>query len=397
MHKVFIDLGYGDAGKGITVARAVMNEPTAGVVKFAGGAQCAHNVIVGDRHHTFSQFGSGALLGAPTLLTNDFIVDIPAIIREADHLSSLGIQAPTFNLFISSDCLIITQAMVAANQSLEDARGQGRHGSTGRGIGTTVAYDVATGNGVRAKDLHNTDVLLDKIIAQREWLKTHHNVVLKQSALHEAMHLQTITDTWLNIGPESGWLDMFMDTRSSLIFEGSQGVLLDENIGFFPHVTRATTTAKNAHRVIDDIGGAYSVYGIVRTYMTRHGAGPMPTEADNLASLRDGDHNDMGQYQGAFRRGYFDVSAIKYALKHTYVNGLVVTHADIELPLAFSDPYEDVAYGDFDDRTQSTRGLFARRNNYTLGHIATPENIGGVLGLPIWQIGYGPEINDYMV
>lgn len=395
MHKVFIDLGYGDAGKGISVARAVMNEPTAGVVKFAGGAQCAHNVVIGDRHHTFSQFGSGALLGAPTLLTNDFIVDIPAIIKEADHLSSLGVQAPTFNLFISDNCLIITEAMVAANRSLEDARGDGRHGSTGRGIGTTVAYDVATGRGVRAKDLSNTDVLMDKIIEQREWLATHHNVVLKQSALHEAMHLQTIADTWLNIGPEYSWLDLFNDTRSSLIFEGSQGVLLDENIGFFPHVTRATTTAKNAHRVIADIGGTYMVYGIVRTYMTRHGAGPMPTEDDVLSYLRDGDHNDMGQYQGAFRRGYFDVSALQYALKHAYVDGLIVTHADIKLPMAFSDPYEDVAYGDFADRIVSTRNLTNRRNNYVLGITATPENIGRTLGRPVWQTGYGPEINDY--
>jgi adenylosuccinate synthase len=396
MHKVFVDLGYGDAGKGITVARAVMNDPTAAVVKFAGGAQCAHNVVINGKHHTFSQFGSGALLGAPTLLADNFIIDVPAILREADHLSDLGLHHPT--LWISNNCLVITAAMVAANKAMEDARGVSRHGSTGRGIGTTVAYDVETGQGVRAKDLLSGANLFEKINAQRLWLDRHHNIRLEYTALQESLDLYHMAYTWLNIKPQSFWLDMLSDKDYNLIFEGSQGVLLDENIGFFPNVTRATTTSRHATDILGDMGVDYRVYGIVRTYMTRHGAGPLPTELDSLRSLNDGDHNGTGIYQGAFRRGYLDIPALEYALMHQPIDGLVVTHSDITLPMAFGPAYEDYAFGDFADRMAATERLNDRvLSDYDLGDYTSPNRIARTLNVPLYQTGYGPEINDYMV
>lgn len=178
-----------------------------------------------------------------------------------------------------------------------------------------------------------------------------------------------------------------------MIFEGSQGVLLDENIGFFPHVTRATTTSRNATRILDNMGLEYQTYGIVRTYMTRHGAGPLPTEHHGLGFIKDGDHNGKGKYQGEFRRGYFDVSAIQYALTHQWVYGLIVTHSDIALPLAYSDPYEDHAYGDFADRMEYSKVL-GKSHAYELGGLATPAAIGSVLNVPVHQVGYGPELYD---
>jgi adenylosuccinate synthase len=394
MHKVFIDLGYGDAGKGISVARAVMNEPTAAVVKFAGGAQCAHNVVIGGRHHTFSQFGSGALFGAPTLLTDDFIVDIPALWLEADALGKLGVTDPMSKIVISEDALVITQAMIAANRRAENVRGAHRHGSTGRGIGMTVAYDVATGNGVRAKDLYDLNTLIHKIDMQRRWLLDEYNMGLQFPVRHEAEQIFAQSAS-ITVMPEDYAIELFEAKHSSLFFEGSQGVLLDENIGFFPHVTRATTTSKNAERILRILGGEYKVYGVIRTYMTRHGAGPLPTEISS--AIFDNDHNAWGLYQGAFRRGLFDYEAIAYALKHQRVDGLIVTHGDVTLPVAFGPKYEDWAYGDFADRMDHTERLMQLNlDSYDQAEIANPLGIARLYDLPLVQAGYGPSVYDYV-
>jgi adenylosuccinate synthase len=391
MHTIFVDLGYGDSGKGVTVARACVKDPTATVVKFTGGAQAAHNVVWNGNHHTFSQFGSGTMIGNPTFLTKNFLVDVPAIFRENNHLFDTGIPDALDNLYISSECLVITKAMVAANHHLEDTR-HTRHGSTGRGIGTTVEYHQQTGTGVFMGDLEDPMTLFEKMTAQRTWLRETFGIELRVSVFEE------IKEMWqapLLIKPEAYWADYLGGTSSSFIFEGSQGVLLDENIGFFPHVTRATTTSRNAERLLESMGvenNDYEIVGIIRTYMTRHGAGPFATEF--VMPVNDNDHNGVGRYQGEFRRGYLDVSAINYALQYQEIDKMVITHTDITLPMAYSDSLPDFAYRSLRDRAANTENMFNRP--YELGQPAAWYNILGEFKVPLYHLGFGPDVRDYV-
>jgi adenylosuccinate synthase len=390
MHTIFVDLGYGDSGKGVTVARACIKNPTATVVKFSGGAQAAHNVIWNGHHHTFSQFGSGTMVGNPTFLTKNFLVDVPAIFRENNHLLSLGIDDALDNLHISSECLVITKAMVAANRNLEDTR-HTRHGSTGRGIGTTVEYHQQTGRGVFMGDLDDPLTLFEKMVAQRVWLRETFNLELRESVLEE---IEAMWQAPLLIKPEAYWVDYLGSTSSEFIFEGSQGVLLDENVGFFPHVTRATVTSHNAEQLLKSMNvDEYETVGIIRTYMTRHGAGPFATEF--VMNIDDGDHNGVGRYQGEFRRGYLDVSAIDYALFYQPVDKMVITHTDITLPMAYSDPIDNICpIKSLRSRAAQTENLFNR--TYELGKPAAWYNMLSEFKVPLYHLGYGPDVQDYV-
>ncbi len=372
MHKIYVDLGFGDSGKGVTVARAAAQNPNAVIVKYTGGAQCAHNVVDGNRHHTFSQFGS-TFSGNHTILGKHFLVDFPALEREAKALNYPSIS-------ISSECRVITGPMIYANRL--DAVRSG-HGSTRRGINTTVEYDLKFG-ALRAGDLNDLEAIESKLVEQYAWFAVEYGINFgMDSVATEALELFFLGRSF-DIRPEAELV-----TGGPYIFEGSQGVLLDEHVGFFPHVTRAITTTDHAIEFLNTYSlGDYETFGIIRTYMTRHGNGPMPTETE--LGINDGDHNTLN-FAGNFRRGYLDVEAIKYAISHQPINGLVITHADFQLPMAHTQPYKTVHRYDFAGRTEYTQSL---GNDYALGDIATPTNIAREIA-PVVQVGYGQDIGDY--
>ncbi|TDB72357.1 adenylosuccinate synthetase, partial [Actinomadura sp. KC216] len=159
-HVIVVDLGFGDAGKGTVVDHLCSTRPAflggrpprppgergvATVVRFNGGAQAAHNVVLDDgRHHTFAQFGSGTFTpGVRTHLSRFMLVDPLALAAEADHLRALGVADALDRLTADRDALLTTPYHRAANRARETARGAARHGSCGMGIGETVAYAQA--------------------------------------------------------------------------------------------------------------------------------------------------------------------------------------------------------------------------------------------------------------
>jgi len=150
---VVVGLGFGDEGKGTMVDYLVRKHQARAVVRFNGGHQAAHAVVLPDgRSHKFSQFGSGTLAGADTYLSEHVVIEPLAMQREAMHLEDSGVSEPFSLLSINEACWITTPYHRHANRLLEQARGDNRHGSCGLGVGETVEMAVA-GKGLRVRDV----------------------------------------------------------------------------------------------------------------------------------------------------------------------------------------------------------------------------------------------------
>jgi adenylosuccinate synthase len=338
---ITVGLGFGDEGKGATVdflARALGADL---LVRYCGGSQAGHNVQLPDgRRHTFSQFGAGTL--APhrprSYLGPNVVVDPPALRREADHLAELGVPHPTRLLTVHPHCLVTTHWHRALNRLRELARGADRHGSCGLGIGEARSYWLRHGQDAPcAADLRDPNALRAKLELQRQrallelqgFLDALPGGVLAEfdlwgsSAQAEAEHLSASVAEGVTIGAE-------MPPCSTALFEGAQGVLLDEYRGFHPHTTWSTVTAHHAWELIEQMGtDAVAVLGVTRAYTTRHGEGPLPTfSADLTAGLRD-PGNPHNPWQGGLRCGRLDLPLLRYAVAAAGpLDGLVVNHLD---------------------------------------------------------------------
>ncbi|MEU7138847.1 adenylosuccinate synthetase [Nocardia sp. NPDC046473] len=329
-HVVVVDLGFGDAGKGATVdwlCSAEAGLDVSAVVRFNGGAQAAHNVIAEGRHHTFAQFGSGTFSGVPTLLSQHVLVEPIALAGEARQLATLGVPDPLALLYIDGRALLTTPIHIAANRAREDARGSSRHGSCGRGIGETAAYALDH-DAPTVSDCLRPRVLRDKLQA----LAAHYGALIAPSE-HRYEPIDTLVDMYQEFAAAvrivGGEQLAHFARRGRLVFEGAQGVLLDEWRGFHPHTTWSTVEPRNARAMLSEIGSAGYVLGVSRTYMTRHGAGPLPTE-DRALDFPE-PHNTTGRYQGEFRLGHLDPILLRYAIAVSGgVDGLALTHLDTQ-------------------------------------------------------------------
>ncbi|NDV07226.1 adenylosuccinate synthetase [Rhodococcus sp. IEGM 248] len=328
---IVVDLGFGDAGKGATVDWLCSSDAgldVAAVVRFNGGAQAAHNVVVDGRHHTFSQFGSGTFSGVPTVLSKHVLVEPIALAAEARALAALGVPNPLQLLHIDAHALLTTPIHVAANRAREDARGDGRHGSCGKGIGETAAYALDHPDAPTVGDCHRPAVLRAKLAAMAD-----HYRHLVSPSVHRWPDLDDMVIMYSEFVAavritDDGDLAALADA-GRLVYEGAQGVLLDEWRGFHPHTTWSTVEPSNARALSAEHGRDSHVLGVTRTYTTRHGAGPMPTENPTLATVLPELHNDTGSYQGTFRIGDLDEVLMRYAATVCGgVDTLAVTHLD---------------------------------------------------------------------
>ncbi|MEV0900306.1 adenylosuccinate synthetase [Actinoplanes sp. NPDC049802] len=308
-HVAVVDLGYGDAGKGTVVDFLCATGAKRAVLRFNGGAQAAHNVITEDgRHHTFSQFGSGTLRGVPTHLTRFMVVDPLSLSAEAAALGN-----PYHLLTVDGEALLATPWHRAANHRRERAL---RHGSCGMGVGETMAYASKHPDAPKVADVLSPPRLRRRLAAVRDALDVPgpplEDVVEAFAAFGEAVRIvgSSYTSRLLASGP--------------CVFEGAQGVLLDEWRGWHPHTTWSTTTFTNALALCPDL----LRLGAVRTYTTRHGAGPFVTEDPTLDLPEP--HNGRDVWQGDFRVGHFDALAHRYAVEVSGgVDALAITHLDI--------------------------------------------------------------------
>lgn len=357
-HKIVVGLGFGDEGKGTIVDALCAKDDYGFVVRFSGGPQAAHNVVLDDgRHHTFSQFGSGTFSGTRTILSRYMLFNPFNLIVEADALFPKIGYDPLELLFVSENALVITPYHVEANKLREIARGADRHGSCAQGVGETQRFALEfPEKALRVRDLVtlSEQELADKLFSIRRILTID---VDAQGALAEAS-LRTAR-AYKNLLQErpfrvvtDEWISSAIKARAC-VFEGSQGVLLDENRGFHPYTTWATTGPDNAYSLLVEAKGTalsdIETIGVIRTYHTRHGAGPFPTEL--LGMGLEEKHNGWGEFQGHWRTGILDLNMVKYARS---VSGpldyVAVTHMDVKYPFVIPCYGKDLDTEIFDNR-----------------------------------------------
>jgi len=332
-----VDLGFGDAGKGSIVDFLTREHAAHTVVRYNGGAQAAHRVVTAGPHpreHVFAQFGSGTLAGAATHLSRFMLLDPLAMVAEEQHLQALGVADAFDRTTIDERALVITPFQRAANRLKELARGDGRHGSCGMGIGETMIDYLEHGQRVLfAGDLRRPDVLraklhflhqinLAKIQALLPSLPDSAESAREQSPLRDPDWPDWLIEEYRGFAQRarivpSAFLHHILQQPGAVIFEGAQGVLLDEWQGFHPYTTWSTTTLENATRLLDeaDYTGGLTRIGITRAYATRHGAGPLVTEDADLTRALPDAINAFGAWQQGFRVGWLDVVMLKYALE----------------------------------------------------------------------------------
>ncbi|WP_449066157.1 adenylosuccinate synthetase [Planomonospora algeriensis] len=388
-HVIVVDLGYGDAGKGTVVDWLCARGGVAAVVRFNGGAQAGHNVVLPDgRHHTFSQFGSGTLRGVPTHLSRYTVVDPFALTAEADHLRRIGVPDPYGMLTVDREALLATPYHVAAGRARELARGERRHGSCGMGVGEVMAYALEHPfMAPKIGDCERPWALTRKLEALRERLGAGGPPVADCVAAYRAFAERVVL-------VDPSYVTALL-RRRPVVFEGAQGVLLDEWHGFHPHTTWSTTTFGNALALLD--GAAAVRLGVLRTYTTRHGPGPLVTEDPGLRLPEP--HNRDGRWQGPFRTGHFDAVAHRYALSAAGgADVLALTHLDAPVS-RMCDSYDIGELpvgrrGDLEGQARLTARLERARPHYRDGVDDWPEAVAGALGAPVWLGSSGPTAAD---
>lgn len=332
-------MAFGDEGKGCTVDALVRRVNSDLVVRFNGGAQAAHNVITKEgQHHTFAQWGSGTFVpGVATYLSRFVLINPLSMNTEASELMSKGVKDVWDRMFLSPLCPVITPFHRAFNRITEICRGQNRHGSTGMGIGETRYIHLHhQAIGLVAGMLQNPEATRRVLRYQRahykELIKGINRGDANLNRELDSINSDTIIDWYVQEYEKWAQKVCFrtcIPDGNNPVFEGAQGVLLDETHGFQPHTTWTDCTFKNADTLLDE---DYSTdrrirIGVWRCYFTRHGAGPLPSELDKHDLSEQ--HNKAEQYTGHFRVGTFDLPLALYA-HHTVgrLDGFVVNHFD---------------------------------------------------------------------
>ena len=340
-------MGFGDEGKGQTVDTLCRAFGAELVIRYSGGCQAGHNVHAIDTgsgkavHHCFSQFGAGTLAGARTYLSEHVIIDPPAMQAEAEALRKLIGRNPYGLTSVSPYALVTTPYHKAVNRAKEIYRrqaGDNPHGSCAMGVGEARRYWLKYGDdAITAGDLVGSSYRLNaklNLLQQRMLLRL--NDLMSSKPTHWASMLEgtcsesvsavakLLRDTAPNVGdgyPPS------VSNNGVVVFEGAQGALLDEYLGFHPNTTWSTVTPDNAYELANNMHfDKIHCLGVTRTYLTRHGAGPLPTETKTKVSFDDA--NPKNRWQGVMRFGWLDLVLLDYVRKYTVTQGLVVTCCD---------------------------------------------------------------------
>lgn len=317
-----IGANFGDEGKGRIVDElASKAEIPAVVVRYNGGAQAGHTVITPEnKKHIFHHFCSGTLTGADSWLSDFFIANPFLWVREYKQLKDIGIKP---NLFIHPHTPLSTPYDMLINREVEKWRGMSRHGSCGYGIAETVERLCNTPYRTFVKDA-NTSKFKDMVNDIRDKYSFRRLAELGIQKPSEWFYQSNATDGLLEqYYDELAMLlkavpqrrTAFLNKYKTIIFEGAQGLCLDERHRFYPNVTRSKTGLTNITKICKKINvGRIEVVYVTRAYLTRHGAGPLPTE-DKTLSYKD-ETNINNEWQGELRSGHLDLDLLAESIKH---------------------------------------------------------------------------------
>ena len=419
---VVIGTQWGDEGKGKIVD--LLTDRVAAVVRFQGGHNAGHTLVIEGRKTIVRLLPSGILReGVACLIGNGVVVSPEALLGEVDELTANGVPVAE-RLKISPACPLIIPSHVALDAAREHAKGAAKIGTTGRGIGPAYEDKVAR-RALRVSDLAHRERFAAKLGEVLDF----HNFVLQRYFQRDPVDFQQTLETLLAQGERI--LPMMADVASLLegyrraghnvLFEGAQGALLDIDQGTYPYVTSSNTTAGGActgagvgPRAIDH------VLGIVKAYTTRVGAGPFPTElfgemGEHLARVG----HEFGSVTGRARRcGWFDAVTLRRAIALNSVSGLCITKLDVldaidtiricvgyevsgklvETPPLAADQYAEIkpVYEDMPGWKSSTVGL-TRYQELPENARAYLDRLQDVVGVPIEIISTGPDRAETIV
>ena len=330
---VVIGTQWGDEGKGKVVD--LLTERAAAVVRFQGGHNAGHTLVIGGTKTILSLLPSGILREqVRCLIGNGVVLSLEALLKESRTLIDQGV--PVFErLGISPLCPLILPSHIQLDRAREQARGANAIGTTGRGIGPAYEDKVAR-RAVRVGDLFQRDRFAAKLGEVLDF----HNFVLQryfrqspvdfQKTLDEQLaYAETIAPLVTDVTLE---LDRLRRGGGNALFEGAQGAMLDVDLGTYPFVTSSNTTAGFAGTGSGLGPRAFEyVLGIVKAYTTRVGAGPFPTELfDGYGEHLSRVGHEFGSVTGRRRRcGWFDSVALRRAIVHSSVSGLCITKLDV--------------------------------------------------------------------
>ena len=323
---------WGDEGKGKVVDWLASRADV--VVRFQGGHNAGHTLVVGNQTYTLSLLPSGLVRGKLGVIGNGVVIDPEALLSEIARVRAQGLVVTPETLRIAENAVLILPMHGAIDRAREAARGDRKIGTTGRGIGPAYEDKVAR-RAIRVCDLAEPETLSHKL----DELLLHHNTLLRGLGA-ETFDKQVVLDRLLELAPEilpyaeAVWerLDDLRRAGKRILFEGAQAVMLDVDHGTYPYVTSSNTVAATAASGAG-IGPAAIgfVLGIAKAYTTRVGSGPFPTElTDDIGKLLGERGHEFGTVTGRPRRcGWFDAVLVRQACKVGGVQGIVLTKLDV--------------------------------------------------------------------
>ena len=323
---------WGDEGKGKVVDWLASRADL--VVRFQGGHNAGHTLVVGNQTYKLSLLPSGLVRGKLGIIGNGVVVDPEALLAEIDRVRAQGLNVTPETLRLADNATLILPLHAAIDRAREAARGARKIGTTGRGIGPAYEDKVAR-RAIRVADLAEPETLSDKL----DELLLHHNTLLRGLGA-ETFEKQALLDRLLALAPrilpyaEPVWerLDEARRAGKRILFEGAQAVMLDVDHGTYPFVTSSNTVAATAAAGSGMGPSAVGfVLGIAKAYTTRVGSGPFPTElSDDTGRVLGERGREFGTVTGRPRRcGWFDAVLVRQAVKVGGVQGLALTKLDV--------------------------------------------------------------------
>ena len=424
MGKNVVVLGsqWGDEGKGKIVD--LLTDRAAAVVRFQGGHNAGHTLVIGDKTTVLHLIPSGILReNVQCLIGNGVVLSPSALFEEMAMLEKEGVPVDQ-RLKISEACPLIMPYHIALDQAREVARGKKAIGTTGRGIGPAYE-DKVSRRGLRVGDLLDVESFAEKLKGVMEY----HNHALVHYFKADAVDYQTTLDEIM--GMRDKIVAMIADIPATLyqlrkdgkdiMFEGAQGTLLDIDQGTYPYVTSSNCTAGGACTG-SGVGPCDLDYilGITKAYTTRVGAGPFPTELfDDVGQHLGEKGHEFGATTGRSRRcGWFDAVALRRAAQVNSITGMCITKLDVldgletlrictgyeyqgqtlELPPVGADAIEQCTpiYEDLPGWSENTMGV-TDKSKLPANALAYLDRLQEAVGVPVDIISTGPERDETIV
>jgi adenylosuccinate synthase len=424
MGKNVVVLGsqWGDEGKGKIVD--LLTDRASAVVRFQGGHNAGHTLVIGDKTTVLHLVPSGILRdNVMCLIGNGVVLSPSALFEEMNMLEAEGIPASQ-RLKISEACPLIMPYHIALDQAREIARGKKAIGTTGRGIGPAYE-DKVSRRGLRVGDLLNEETFAEKLKGVMEY----HNFTLVNYFKVDAVDYQTVLDEIMGmrekivsmIADIPAMLHNLRKDGADIMFEGAQGTLLDIDQGTYPYVTSSNCTAGGACTG-SGVGPCDLDYilGITKAYTTRVGAGPFPTELfDDVGQYLGEKGHEFGATTGRSRRcGWFDGVAMRRSAQVNSITGLCITKLDVldglekllictsykyngetlELPPVGADAIEkcEAVYEEMPGWSETTVGI-RNKDELPQNAINYLQRLEEIVGIPVDIISTGPERDETIV